>query len=195
MTAPTNAVVVVAATLVAGCAAGTRPSTTRPHPDAPPELAALAPLIGCWRVTGESMTAGGRWERSPPAAWVWRYILDGWAIEDQFITHPGAGGARTYGVNVRMYDARAGHWNMAWVSNGIDPVATFTGKVVDGELVMEGVYKDRFRTRNVFSAITPSSFRWRKELLLPGDGGGAAERWVEVARLEARRVRDCEPCS
>jgi hypothetical protein len=176
-----------------GCAGHRAPiAPGGPNPAAPPETAALDPLIGCWRVEGESMTPEGAWQENLPADWRWRYILDGFAIEDEYIAPargtPPTPGQGSRGVNIRMYDPRAGHWNMAWVSDGIDPVATFTANMQEDKLVMEGVYKDRFPTRNVFFAITPDRFRWKKELLVPG-AEGEGERWIEVARLEARRAR------
>jgi hypothetical protein len=180
----------VLAALLTACSASGAVTARAPSAIAPRETGQLAPLIGRWRVTGASMQPDGSWRPNHPAEWNWSYVLDGHAVQDEYVSpprdEPAPPEGRHYGLNVRMYDARTSQWNMAWVSNGIDPMATFTARMDAGRLIMRGRYKDRFDTRNVFYDIRPGSFRWKKELLLPDGSGG--QRWVEVARLEATRA-------
>ncbi len=79
----------------------------RPHPDAPAELAQFGFLIGRWHAESRVKAADGSWQ---PCAALWeaRYILDGWAIADEFRQVDADGRTMQLGQNVRSYDrARA----------------------------------------------------------------------------------------
>ena len=51
------------------------------HPDAPPELAQFAFLIGTWKCKGKVKSPEGEWQDFA-ADWIGQYILDGKAIAD-----------------------------------------------------------------------------------------------------------------
>jgi hypothetical protein len=56
------------------------------HPDAPPETVQFGRLVGVWQARQVSRTSDGSWSDDITTAdWIWRYILDGHAIQDEWI--------------------------------------------------------------------------------------------------------------
>lgn len=86
-----------------------------PNPNASPELSRFAFLIGDWRIEAKLKREDGTWERLK-GTWEGRYILDGYAIEDEFRMTTEAGELLVLGLNLRAYDAKKKIWNMKWLS-------------------------------------------------------------------------------
>jgi hypothetical protein len=87
----------------------------KPNPDAPPELYRFAFLIGTWRCEGNLKREDGTWE-SLRAIWEGRYILDGYAIADEYRMTTLAGELLVLGINMRTYDSKKKAWNMKWLN-------------------------------------------------------------------------------
>src|SRR6266853_2516583 len=62
----------------------------KPNPNAPPELSRFSFLIGKWRCDAKLKGEDGTW-KDLKGAWEGRYILDGYAIEDEFRMTTAAG--------------------------------------------------------------------------------------------------------
>lgn len=180
-------------TLVAALAAlGSTPSgavdvVERPHLDAPEQTAQYAFLIGEWQCRTRSRRPDGS-ETTGSALWIARYILGGWAIQDEWFG-TGQDGGTFYGTNIRSYDPKRGKWNNRWLPSGSLEWTHFDSEQVGDTMVMiggrgrdsVGDYVDR----NTFHSISPSHFDWRKDRSY--DGG---DTWIEgVARISADRVR------
>jgi hypothetical protein len=157
------------------------------HAAAPPETDHFAPLLGTWEVEARRLSRdGSTWkEAEHPAQWRFYRILDGHAIQDDFIS-PAPGidvpeSARTYGTNIRIYNAKQQHWEMAWIDSGAREAREFSAVSKPGEIVMSSKDTEQ-RRRITFYEITESSFRWRQEWTF--DGGAT---WVPVSYLEAKR--------
>src|SRR5579863_4195873 len=87
----------------------------RPNPHAPAELSRFAFLIGHWRCEAKIKTPTGDWQTFQ-ATWVGRYILDGYAIEDEYRMTSPSGELIVLGTNLRTYDTARRTWNMKWLN-------------------------------------------------------------------------------
>jgi hypothetical protein len=160
-----------------------------PHPDAPPETAQFAFLVGQWDCTTRSMKADGSGEVEGQATWTGYWILDGWAIQDDWESARPDGGVFR-GTNIRSFNPQTGKWDNRWLASGTLQWKYFEAeKVGDSMVMIGGEGRDaggrEFVDRNVFYEIGPDSWKWRKDRSF--DGGAT---WVEgVAHIEARRAR------
>ena len=90
---------------------------------------------------------------------------------------------------LRIYDAAAGMWRVAWVSNsgggGSGAVfGSFEARFESGEIVMRGSGAAGIGEQRIaFSDMTDQSFRWRSEY---SQDGGAS--WTTFMRLTAHRI-------
>lgn len=162
----------------------------RQHPDAPPETATFGRLAGVWDVEMKVRQDDGSWpETGLPAEWRFRYVLDGWAIQDDWFAPPphlpAEEGPRQLGTNLRIYDPEAGHWDVAWISNTQRRLSTFEARA-QGEdgIVMTGLHASGKPSRTTFSDVTDDSFEWSLEIQGLGED---PEAWTEVARIHAER--------
>lgn len=162
----------------------------RQHPDAPSETALFGRLAGVWDVDMKIRQDDGSWpDTGFPAEWRFRYVLDGWALQDDWFAPPphlpAQDGSRQLGTGLRIYDEAAGHWDVAWISNTQRRVATFEARA-QGEdgIVMTGPHASGKPSRTTFSNVTDDGFDWRLEIQGLGEDPDA---WIEVARLRAER--------
>ncbi|WP_421787764.1 hypothetical protein [Hyphobacterium sp.] len=88
-----------------------------PHPDAPPEFAQFAFIIGDFDVGYRTWDAeaGGWLEPQFQARWNGYYGLNGRAVIDEWFD-PGYGyrAESGTGINIRLYDEGEGRWETAW---------------------------------------------------------------------------------
>lgn len=159
------------------------------HPNAPPETAQFGQLVGIWDITDETIQADGSWQAGEGAEWIWYYILDGYAIQDDWIAPPRYGTTqadtlRQHGTNLRIYDPAAQRWDLAWISNSDKKLSTFTATAQgDSALVMRGTHASGNDARITFFDITDTRFEWKLEFAQE-DGS-----WLEVYRIHAVRRR------
>ncbi len=155
------------------------------NPDAPPETAQFGQLVGVWDITDETLQSDGTWKADSGAEWIWYYVLDGHAIQDDWIAParhvPTAETPRQYGTNLRIYDPAAERWDLAWISNTDRKLSTFTATMQDDALVMRGTTANGQASRITFFDITPTTFEWKLEL---GQEDGS---WTEVYRIHGVR--------
>ena len=87
----------------------------KPSPEAPAALSRFAFLIGRWRCEAKVRLANGTWQQFQ-ATWIGRYILDGYAIADEYRMTGPAGEVIVLGVKFRTYDATKRIWNLKWLN-------------------------------------------------------------------------------
>lgn len=160
----------------------------RPNPDAHPELSRFAFLIGSWRCQARLRREDGSWE-SLDASWVGRYVLDGYAIMDEFrMTRP-TGELLVLGVNLRAYDVKNGAWALKWL-NALDGAwldlgpEELGGVQTDGQSIsysFEEPVGPHALTRATYLDISPSRFTWR------GERSSDGKAWEEFLVIEAHR--------
>jgi len=157
-------------------------------PAAPVELDAYAPLVGEWAITTETLQQDGTWADSPGAQWNFYFILEGHAIQDDWISHaPPTGDPPIYGrgTNIRIYDTEEDRWEMAWIASRTRSLSTYTAQNgPDGSIVMRDLFGVAQPSRITFYDIREDSFEWKLEFTQ--DEG---ETWFEVFRIHGTRIR------
>jgi hypothetical protein len=160
----------------------------KPNPNAPQALSQFAFLVGKWRGEAKLKREDGTWENLR-ALWEGRYILDGYAIADEYRMTTPAGELLVLGVNLRSYDAKKKAWNLKWL-NAL--AGTWTdlgpeelgGVVADGKAISyrmkEPVARHAF-TRATYTNISADHFTWR------GDGSNDEKTWEQFLVIELYR--------
>lgn len=158
-----------------------------PHPDAPDELRQFDFLIGDFAITAHAWR-GGAWtppRPGPAPRWNGYYTLGGMAIADEWYDpDPGLDPNSGRGINIRMWDAEDGEWDMMWIATGGRQVQDLRAKMIDGRLTMWQVYPERPNFRAYFERTGPDS--WHRISLTPDEDGN----WVPQFKLSATRI----PC-
>jgi len=162
-----------------------------PNPNAPTELSRFAFLIGKFRCDARVRSANEDW-RTFPATWAGRYILDGYAIADEYRMFSPAGELIVLGMNFRTYDSGRRTWNLKWLHA---PTGTWVdlgpeelgGVRFDGESIVYE-FKEPMGghalTRATYTNISKRHFRWRGE---KSDNG---RTWSEFMFIEAHRSEE-----
>lgn len=169
-----------------------------PNRNAPRELSQFAFLIGNWRCESRVKGPDGAF-RTYPATWVARYILDGYAIADEFKQLGPAGEVAQLGQTTRSFNSDSKTWIIKWL-DALDSTWLDMGpEDLGGVAVRSGSItyqhrRPRGRTgrlfplqslfRLTFSNMSEDHFTWRAELST--DGG---ETWDEVQVIEATRAK------
>ncbi|KAA3613108.1 MAG: hypothetical protein D8M58_12430 [Calditrichaeota bacterium] len=155
------------------------------HPDAPPETKLLSQLFGEWDAYQVKRNKDGSWSSDTThSAWRWYSILDGHAIQDDWITiSPGWTPERKIvGTNIRIYNAKEKQWHMAWIDKTNRRTATFTAKNENDTVIMSGKNAMGRDVKITFYNFTKETFDWKQEWTF--DGG---QSWVEVTKMHCKR--------
>jgi hypothetical protein len=111
----------------------------KPNPNAPAELSRFAFLIGRWQFDAKYRSANGEW-LAFDGMWLGHYILDGYAIADEYRMIGSSGELIVLGMNFRIYDSAKQVWNIKWL-NALEGTWTdltseqFGGARFDGQSV------------------------------------------------------------
>ena len=167
------------------------------HDEAPAELEQFGRLVGLWNVEQEMRRMDGEWMAGSPGVWVWKYTIDGFAVND--LWYQSGDNLPVYMANLkrdylltamRIYDVGSKKWQIAWMANGAGKTpgadfGTFEAALIDDEIVMTsppGAGDFGFQ-RVIFYEISDNSFRWRSDY--SNDKG---ETWNTVMRMLATRI-------
>jgi len=159
------------------------------NPAAPSELARFAFLIGHWRCEAKIKSASGEWQTFA-ATWLGRFILDGYAIADEYRMTNCNGDLIVLGTNLRSYDASQQTWNIRWLSaftgSWTDLASAELGGVhCDGNTIRYAFKEpvaDHAYTRATYTPHSPTHFTWR------GEQSDEATSWREFMIVEAYRT-------
>ncbi len=163
----------------------------QPNPNAPSELSRFDFLIGRWRGEAKLKRDDGTWE-SLTATWQGHYILDGYAIADEFRMTTPAGELLVMGINLRAYDPKKNAWNMKWLNalagTWVDLGSEELGGVIaDNQAITykmkEPVAQHAF-TRATYTNISENNFTWR------GERSNDGKAWEEFLIIELDRLKD-----
>lgn len=162
----------------------------RPNPNAPRELSQFAFLIGSWRGDVKVRGEDGAYE-AHEARWVARYILDGYAIADEYREMRSTGELVRFGATYRSYNSDKNTWIMKWhdalASTWLDLGPEDLGgvRVDDTSITFKHRHPPNILVRITFSDISEDRFSWRADSST--DGG---ETWDEsVMAIDAYRVK------
>jgi hypothetical protein len=158
------------------------------NPNAPRALLQFAFLIGTWECEAKVKSATGGWQRFQ-AEWIGRYILDGYAVADEYRMTDSSGKLVVLGMNFRTYDASKQAWNLKWL-NALAGTWTDLGSDELGGVTSDGqsiiyVFKEPVAahayTRVTYTAVSKTYFTWR------GEKSDDAKAWSEFMVIEAHR--------
>ena len=156
---------------------------TKLNPEAPVETNVLGQLIGTWNAEQSFINRDGSWnDEKKYAKWVWYYILDGHAIQDDWITIDSLNNESIVGTNIRIYNPEEDQWYMAWIDKTNRRLATFTAKNDSGTVIMDGTNAKGRHIRNTFFNISENEFDWKQEWTF--DDG---KNWVIVTKIHCKR--------
>lgn len=136
-----------------------------PHPSVADKLAPFAPLIGSWDVDIVYHSPDG--DRRVAGEWHFDWALEGRALVDVWIApaRPQRSGpmpvSGEWGMTVRFYDPSIDAWRSTWLGPKHHVVMPFIGRLVNGEIVLEGSFEPAVVSRWIFSDLTANTFRWR----------------------------------
>jgi len=157
---------------------------------APQELSQFAFLVGKWRGEARLKREDGTWENLK-ALWEGRYILDGYAIADEYRMMKPAGELLVLGLNLRSYDAKKKAWNLKWL-NALTGTWTDLGSeqlggvTADGKAISyrmkEPVARHAF-TRATYTNISKDHFTWQ------GDRSDDGKTWDQFLVIELYREK------
>jgi hypothetical protein len=166
----------------------------KPNPNAPPELSRFAFLIGRWRFDAKFKSANGEWQAFH-GTWLGHYILDGYAIADEYRMIGSSGEVIVLGMNFRIYDSAKQVWNIKWL-NALEGTWTdltseqLGGARFDCESVTYAFKAERGApwpfTRATYTNISKSHFTWR------GEKSEDARTWTEFMVVECYRSTEYE---
>jgi len=163
----------------------------KPNPKAPAALSRFAFLIGRWRCEARVSSANGEWQ-TLQATWLGRFILDGYAIADEYRMTGSSGELIVLGMNLRTYDATKQIWNIKWLNalagTWVDLGPEELGGVTfDGQSIIyafkEPVATHAY-TRASYTNISEKHFTWR------GEKSDDGKTWSEFMVLEAYRSKE-----
>ena len=143
---------------------------------------------GEWKCTAQQRGDSG-WVQQPGVhTWRWYPILDGTAMQDEWLSDPEAPGPRTLGTNVRIWNTERDRWEIAWTSNRQQEWDLIWAEQVRGDMVMHMSRPKRAAynahvARITFHNITENSFDWRYESAPLTD----ARNYTEQSRLRCLR--------
>lgn len=161
---------------------------------APAETAEWGRLAGAWYVENAAYV-NGQWYCCWNAVWAWKYILDGFAVQDYWYVKtedlpPTATVERPSALTqLRVWRDDEKEWFIGYVtSGGKESPASVNGTFrayAEGpdRMIMEPPPGAGPRTRIVFFDIGEDAFKWKRETLQE-DG----VTWVESLRIHAYRI-------
>ena len=158
-----------------------------PNPAAPKETAQFAFLVGEWDCTIRRMRPDGSLGAPTGATWTGKFILDGWAIQDYWVSTNAEGGA-AHGTNIRSFNPETGKWDNRWLASGDLQWLYFSAEKIGETMVMTGGERTdaagrSYLVRNTFHDISADSWKWRQDR--SADAGSTWLNGVAVIACEA----------
>ena len=137
------------------------------------QLELFGQFIGSWDIAWTGLAADGS-TATARGELHFGWVLGGRAVQDVWIV-PGRGAhgeqispLAFHGSAIRFYDPAIDAWRCTWIDPLMGRVRRFTGREVDGDIVMLCTEDDP-QLRWSFTDITRDAFNWRGEI--SRDGG------------------------
>ena len=161
------------------------------NPLAPAELSRFGFIVGTWRCEARLKRDESHWE-TLRASWVGRYVLDGWAIADEYRMSTASGELLVLGLNVRAYDGEKKVWNMKWLNGfsgawtdlGPEELGGVTADEKSITLIMKEPVAGHGFTRATYTNFSENHFTWR------GERSCDRKTWEEFLVVECYRIQD-----
>ncbi|MEM7548442.1 MAG: hypothetical protein AAF363_02125 [Bacteroidota bacterium] len=143
----------------------------KPNPEAPEEIKGYDALIGLCNCKSETKGPDGSWNEPVPMTWRFKYIMNGWGVQDETLKEDG-----TYSGSIRQYNTDSSKWYVHYyTSANVSPqLSSWEGsRNSDGNIVlyrkqkapngMDGFY------RLTFYGIDESGYKWIGEWVSPDE--------------------------
>ena len=163
-----------------------------PNPDAPTELSQFAFLIGNWTFDAKVKTPDGQ---SLPFKGTWRgrYVLEGYAISDEYRMTDLSGKLIVLGLNLRSYDANKQTWNIKWLNaqagtwtnlapSALGPVRFDNQSIIYAFTETAPLDSAHVYTRVTYTKISGTNFTWK------GEKSADAISWTEFMFVDCHKV-------
>ncbi len=139
--------------------------------------------IGNWDIQTWTLskTDGTTWEETAGAKWNFMCVGNGVAIQDFWMPDNG-----NVGTNLRMYDPKEKHWDIAWTATAAPGFSHIRAKEDEnGHIVMHFVAPEQTPDRRItFMPPTENEWDWKLEMEF---ASGGEKQWNEVFRIKATR--------
>ena len=131
------------------------------HPEAPEQIKDFEPLIGSCDCKSTSRKPDGTWADTVEMKWLFKYIMDGKAVQDETLKADGA-----HSGSIRQFSADSSAWYVHYYSSNspTTKLSTWKGNKKDGNIIL---YKDQKAPngtdgffRLTFYDITKSGYKW-----------------------------------
>jgi len=131
--------------------------------NAPKETSEFGQLVGVWDCTISNLNNEGIWIDSK-AEWTWKYILDGYAIQDFWSRKANREIDSTlsdyYGTNVRIFDPQKKKWIISWAENGKNSMSGLWEANIKEDKTIE-IYDNTNQWLITFFNIKEKTFDWK----------------------------------
>lgn len=168
----------------------------KPNPRAPAETAQFGQLEGIWYCQGYEPDESGGLKPSGTAYWAWKYILDGYGVQD--LWYQGKNESLYYDffkrelmlTQIRVYDVNKKQWKVAFINNHAGEVpgrmfGLFSAYAEGDDVIMDFEPRDpELLKRIVFYDIKQKSFQWKVEV--SQDEG---KTWKLTSYINATRLK------
>lgn len=162
------------------------------NPNAPAELGRFSFLIGSWRFEANVKLPDGQFSFFQ-GTWAGRYILDGYAIADEYRMMDKSQRLVVLGLNVRVYDAHKQAWNIKWLNalagTWADLSPSELGGVTYGDQSITYAFKElapiddaHVYTRVTYLTTSAKHFTWR------GEKSSDGHVWSEFMVVDCHRL-------
>ncbi len=84
----------------------------RPHPEAPQQIKDFEPIIGKCNCKSITRKANGQWNDTLQMTWTFKYIMNGYAIQDETLKEDGG-----HSGSIRQFIADSSKWYVHYYSN------------------------------------------------------------------------------
>ena len=164
------------------------------NPGAPSALARFGFLVGSWRFQAKVRLADGQ-SLSFQGTWIGRYILDGFAIADEYRMSDASGTLLVLGMNLRAYDEGRQVWNIKWLNamtghwTDLSP-SELGGVTYDGDSIIYAfkdsspMDADHVYTRVTYTCDSDTHFTWT------GEKSREGKAWSEFMLVDCRRLEN-----
>ncbi len=157
------------------------------NPNAPHETIQFGQLVGQWDCTSYDLQQDSTWYKSK-AEWIFKYTLDGYAIEDTWIERTSDSTNNTtllgrdfHGINMRLFNPNLKKWQCVWLDNRqntISPIWQASYNDSTKELVM---HDESLKWKIIFFNINETNFDWNYKVLQDST-------WTIVSRIKGVKV-------
>lgn len=137
----------------------------QPNPDAPEQIKDFAGMIGTCECKSVSRISQTAWADTVSMVWTYRYIMNGWAVQDETLKADGK-----HSGSIRQYNADSSKWYVHYYASATaSPVLSVWegNKQTNGNILL---YKDQLAPngfegyfRITFHNITSAGYNWTGE--------------------------------